>query len=83
MSVAESKQHPLKIFGYDGDPEMAKLILAGKTTATMAQSPFRMTYLGIKAAVASLLHKPFVKKIDTGVTLVTKANAAKFTKAWQ
>ena len=83
VSVAESKQHPLKIFGYDGDPEMAKLILAGKTTATMAQSPFRMTYLGIQAAVRSLKGQKYVKKIDTGVTLVTKANAAKFTKAWQ
>jgi ABC-type sugar transport system substrate-binding protein len=83
VSVAESKQHPLKIFGYDGDPEMAKLILAGKTTATMAQSPFHMTYLGIQAAVRSLKGQKFVKKIDTGVTLVTKTNAAKFTKAWQ
>jgi simple sugar transport system substrate-binding protein len=83
VSVAESKQHPLKIFGYDGDPEMAKLILAGKTTATMAQSPFKMTYLGIQAAVKSLKGQKYVKKIDTGVTLVTKANAANFTSAWQ
>ena len=83
VSVAESKQKPLKIFGYDGDPEMAKLILAGKTTATMAQSPFRMTYLGTQAAVRSLKGQKYVKRIDTGVTLVTKANAAKFTKAWQ
>jgi ABC-type sugar transport system substrate-binding protein len=83
VSVAESKQKPLKIFGYDGDPEMAKLILAGKTTATMAQSPFRMTYLGVQAAVKSLKGQKYVKRIDTGVTLVTKANAAKFTKAWQ
>jgi ABC-type sugar transport system substrate-binding protein len=83
VSVAESKQKPLKIFGYDGDPQMAKLILAGKTTATMAQSPFRMTYLGTQAAVRSLKGQKYVKRIDTGVTLVTKANAAKFTKAWQ
>jgi ABC-type sugar transport system substrate-binding protein len=83
VAVAESKQHPLLIFGYDGDPEMAKLILAGKTTATMAQSPFRMTYLGTQAAVKSLKGQKYVKRIDTGVTLVTKANAAKFTKAWQ
>jgi ABC-type sugar transport system substrate-binding protein len=83
VSVMESKKHPLLIFGYDGDPEMSKLILAGKATATMAQSPFHMTYLGIKAAVASLKGQKYVKRIDTGVTLVTKANAAKFTKAWQ
>ncbi len=83
VSVVESKQHPLLIFGYDGDPEMSKLILAGKATATMAQSPFHMTYLGIQAAVKSLKGQKYVKNIDTGVTLVTKANAAKFTKAWQ
>ena len=83
VAVVESKNHPLLIFGYDGDPEMAKLIEAGKTTATMAQSPFRMTYLGIQAAVKSLKGQKYVKRIDTGTTLVTKANAAKFTKAWQ
>ena len=48
---------------------MSKLILAGKTTATMAQSPFKMTNLGILAAVNSILGKPYVKIIDTGVTL--------------
>jgi ABC-type sugar transport system substrate-binding protein len=83
VAVAESKQHPLLIFGYDGDPEMAKLIEAGKTTATMAQSPFKMTYLGVEAAVKSLKGENYVKAIDTGTTLVTKDNAADFTSAWQ
>ncbi|MFL5724445.1 MAG: sugar ABC transporter substrate-binding protein [Chloroflexota bacterium] len=83
VSVAESKQHPLLIFGYDGDPEMAKLIQGGKTTATMAQSPFKMTNLGVEAAVKSLKGENYVKAIDTGTTLVTKDNAADFTSAWQ
>jgi simple sugar transport system substrate-binding protein len=83
VSVMESKQHPLLIFGYDGDPEMAKLIEAGKATATMAQSPFKMTNLGVEAAVKSLKGENYVKAIDTGTTLVTKDNAAKFTSAWQ
>ena len=83
VAVAESKQHPLLIFGYDGDPEMAKLIEAGKTTATMAQSPFKMTNLGVEAAVKSLKGENYVKAIDTGTTLVTKENAASFTSAWQ
>ena len=30
VAVAKQKKHPLMIFGYDGDPEMAKLILAGR-----------------------------------------------------
>ena len=83
VAVVESKQHPLLIFGYDGDPEMAKLIEAGKTTATMAQSPFKMTNLGVEAAVKSLKGENYVKAIDTGTTLVTKDNAANFTSAWQ
>src|SRR4051795_1364743 len=82
-AVASAKNHPLKIFGYGGDPEMAKLILAGKTTATMAQSPFKMTNLGILAAVNSIQGKPYVKVIDTGVTLVTKENASSFPSVWQ
>ena len=60
-AVAAAKNHPLKIFGYDGDPEMAKLILAGKTSATMAQSPFKMTNLGVEAAVKSLKGENYVK----------------------
>jgi ABC-type sugar transport system substrate-binding protein len=83
VAVVEAKKHPLKIFGFDGDPEMAKLIVAGKTTATMAQSPFKMTNLGVLAAVNSILGKPYVKSIDTGVTLETKENASTFTAAWQ
>ncbi len=83
VAVVESKNHPLLIFGYDGDPEMAKLIEAGKTTATMAQSPFKMTNLGVEAAVKSLKGQNYVKAIDTGTTLVTKDNAADFTSAWQ
>ena len=83
VAVVESKQHPLLIFGYDGDPEMSKLIEAGKTTATMAQSPFKMTNLGVEAAVKSLKGQNYVKAIDTGTTLVTKDNAADFTSAWQ
>jgi ABC-type sugar transport system substrate-binding protein len=77
------KNHPLKIFGYDGDPEMAKLIAAGKANATMAQSPMKMTNLGIQAAVNAILGKPFEKSIDTGVTLWDKSNASQFTSSWQ
>ncbi len=83
VAVVESKKHPLLIFGYDGDPEMAKLIESGKTTATMAQSPFKMTNLGVEAAVKSLQGENYVKSIDTGTTLVTKDNAADFTSSWQ
>ena len=77
------KNHPLKIFGYDGDPEMAKLIAAGKATATMAQSPMKMTNLGIQAAVNAIQGKPFEKSIDTGVTLWDSSNASQFTSSWQ
>jgi ABC-type sugar transport system substrate-binding protein len=77
------KNHPLKIFGYDGDPDMAKLIAAGKATATMAQSPMKMTNLGIQAAVNAIQGKPFDKSIDTGVTLWDSSNASQFTSSWQ
>ena len=49
----------------------------------MAQSPFKMTNLGIEAAVNAVQGKPFEKSIDTGVTLVTKDNAEQFKDAWQ
>jgi len=77
------KNHPLKIFGYDGDPAMAQLIADGKAVATMAQSPMKMTNLGVQAAVNMILGKPFETSIDTGVTLWDKSNASQFTSSWQ
>jgi ribose transport system substrate-binding protein len=38
------------------------------------QDPFKMGYLGVKAAVDILQDKKVEKRIDTGVTLVTKEN---------
>jgi len=42
--------------------------------ALILQSPFKMGYLGVKTIVAHLKGEPVEKKIDTGVTLVTKEN---------
>jgi ribose transport system substrate-binding protein len=42
----------------------------------MVQDPFGMGYLGVKNAVAVLRGEKVPKVVDTGVTVVTRANLA-------
>jgi ribose transport system substrate-binding protein len=45
---------------------------AGQIDALVVQNPFKMGYEGVKAVMMSIQGKPVEKKMDTGVTLVTK-----------
>jgi len=50
------------------------LVSTGVLQATMAQNPFQKSCLGIQAAVDASLGKSVQKNVDTGLTVVTKAN---------
>ena len=47
---------------------------AGVIDSLVVQNPYKMGYEGVKAAIAKLDGKEVPKRIDTGVTLVTKEN---------
>ncbi|MFM8878414.1 MAG: sugar ABC transporter substrate-binding protein, partial [Verrucomicrobiota bacterium] len=42
--------------------------------ALVVQDPLKMGYLGVMTLVQHLRGKPVEKRVDTGVSLVTKAN---------
>jgi ribose transport system substrate-binding protein len=66
----------VKFVGFDtGAVELAAL-KAGDISALMVQDPFGMGYLGVKNAVAVLRGEKVPKIVDTGVTVVTRANLA-------
>jgi simple sugar transport system substrate-binding protein len=64
--------------GYDAQPDEVAQIVKGRENASVAQFPFNIGYLGVKTLWKVVQGKKFTKNVDTGTTLVTKANAKKF-----
>lgn len=66
----------VKVVGFDWSADTKSLIQKDVLQATMVQNPYQMGYLGLQAAVDVLAGKTVQKNVDTGVTVVTKANMA-------
>ena len=62
--------------GFDSSPKFVAAINAGQMDGMVLQNPVKMGYLAVKALVQHLRGQPVAKRIDTGVTLVTKGNIA-------
>jgi len=60
--------------GFDSSEKLVEALKSEQIHALVLQNPFKMGYLGVKAMVAYLNDDPVEKRIDTGVTLVTKNN---------
>ena len=64
----------VRLVGFDAAPTAVQDLEAGNLDSLVVQNPFRMGYLGVKTLVESLRGKQPEKRIDTGVTLVTRDN---------
>jgi ABC-type sugar transport system substrate-binding protein len=64
--------------GFDAQPDEVAQIVKGRENASVAQFPFNIGYLGAKTLWAVVQGKTVAKNVDTGTSLVTKANARKF-----
>jgi len=58
--------------GFDSSVKLVEALRDGQIDALVVQNPMRMGYLGVKTMVEHLQGKPVEKRIDTGVTLVTR-----------
>ena len=58
--------------GFDAEKALIDGLKAGQIDALIVQNPYKMGYEGVKAVMMSIQGKPVEKKMDTGVTLVTK-----------
>lgn len=67
------------VVGFDGSPDALKSILAGDLTASVAQSAYNIGKSGVEAGVKVAKGEKIAVRIDTGTTLVTKANAQKIS----
>lgn len=60
--------------GFDSSPKLVEALAKGEVDSLTLQNPFNMGYIGVKTAVACLRGETVEKRVDTGVTLVTKQN---------
>jgi ribose transport system substrate-binding protein len=60
--------------GFDSSPKLVEALDKGEIHGLVLQNPFRMGYAGVSTMVAHLSGKTVDRRIDTGVTLVTKDN---------
>jgi len=71
---AAGKAGQIKIVAFDASDEEIQMLNDGSLQALIVQNPFQMGYLGVKAAIDAVNGRPVEKRIDTGVTVVTKDN---------
>ena len=60
--------------GFDASDKLVDGVRAGDVDGLVVQRPFEMGYLAIKTLVGNIRGQAVEKRIDTGSTLVTKAN---------
>ncbi|AAO35499.1 LacI family transcriptional regulator [Clostridium tetani] len=64
----------VKVVAFDADPDEIKGIEDGSITALIVQNPYKMGEEGVKNVLALMKGETVEKRIDTGVTIVTKEN---------
>jgi ribose transport system substrate-binding protein len=75
QAMAENKKaDAIKIIGFDSDPKTVKFLQDGVLAGLVVQDPFRMGYDGIKTAFAASKGEKVPTDVDTGASLITKAN---------
>lgn len=64
----------IKLVGFDSANQLVDALKSGDLDSLVLQDPYKMGFEGVKVIVDSRAGKKGPARIDTGVTLVTKAN---------
>jgi ribose transport system substrate-binding protein len=64
----------IKLVGFDAGTQSVEALKNGDLQGLVVQNPMKMGYLGVNAIVDYLNNKSVAKKVDTGVSVVTKEN---------
>lgn len=64
----------VKVVGFDNAPDEVSALKAGQVSALIVQNPFKIGYLGVQETLDLIQHKKVPHSVDTGSTVVTKAN---------
>lgn len=63
-----------KFVGFDASEALINGLKKGAINALAVQNPYKMGYLGVKAAVDALNNRKVSRRIDTGVVILSKEN---------
>jgi ribose transport system substrate-binding protein len=75
QAVVEKKtKDKINIVGVGSDEKLVKFLQDDVIAGLVVEDPFRMGYDGVKTALAASKGEQVSANVDTGVTLVTKAN---------
>jgi ribose transport system substrate-binding protein len=64
----------IRLVGFDAGSVLIDALRKGQLDGIAVQNPMRMGYLGVKSMVDHLRGRPVERRIDTGVTMVTREN---------
>ena len=64
----------INLVGFGSDDQLVKFLQDGTIAALVVQDPFRMGYEGVKIALATSKGEQVPASVDTGATVITKAN---------
>jgi ribose transport system substrate-binding protein len=64
----------VRFIGFDSSTKLIEGVKAGKIDGLVLQNPFNMGYLAVKTLVAHLKKEKVESRIDTGASLIDKAN---------
>lgn len=64
----------VKVVGFDNAPDEVNALKAGQVAALIVQNPFQIGYEGVQETLDLIQHKKVPQSVDTGSTVVTKAN---------
>ncbi len=76
--AAAGKTGQVQIIGFDGTKDAVDAIQTGSMAGSVAQNPYNMGESAMQAAIKATKGEVVDKRIDTGSTMVTKANAADY-----
>jgi ribose transport system substrate-binding protein len=75
QAVAESTSgDKINVVGAGSDEKLVKLLQADTIAGLVVEDPFRIGYDGVKTALAASKGEQVVANVDSGATLITKAN---------
>lgn len=77
---ADGREGDIVTVSVDATPETLEQLETGELSAVIAQYPAKMGFLGVEAAVEAAEGKEVESFVNSGVSLVTKANRAKVEK---
>ena len=64
----------VKVVGFDNAPDEVSALSAGQISALIVQNPYQIGYQGVQEVLDVINHKSVPPSVDTGSTVVTKAN---------